>query len=152
MAKIILQKKGPNIFVAPYSSDSDIIAKWKVGDQLSCEVRKPRNISHHRKFFALLSLTLANLPEGHKLLVNGQEMEIKSVGHLLDLIKMELGYHEMFVTLAGEVVYKPKSISFATMPQIEFNEFYQRSIDVIIEHFLKGTDPDQLAEMVLEFL
>ena len=49
--------------VPMYGSDLDEKKRLKKGEEVLCVIRKPRNYKFHKKFFALLRLTLDNLPE-----------------------------------------------------------------------------------------
>jgi hypothetical protein len=61
---------------------------------------------------------------------------------------------EWIETLASaqETYYIPKSIAFNRMDQGEFNEFYDRCLDVIAQHFLPGVTRDELRQQVEELL
>lgn len=50
-------------------------------------------------------------------------------------ITIECGYYYETVNINGEVVKKAKSISFASMDEVEFSELYNTALDVIVKHF-----------------
>jgi hypothetical protein len=123
--------------------DKAIVRGWAYGDVVKCELKRERNPGHHRKYFSMLKATMHHLPEG---------TPIKSSQHLLDLLKFETGYFETFVSLRNEMIYKPKSISFGSMAQDEFNLFYSECLDIICTKLLVGISKEDFERDILNFL
>lgn len=140
----VFLKKSNFGFVVEYGNDYDEVKKIPEGAEVKAIITRPRNIGHHRKFFALLRLVAENLPEELDIFQN-QKL-------LLNEIKFQLGHFEMFKSIDGNPYYEVKSISFGSMDQTEFNEFYSRTIDVILKYFLKGSERDDLIKEVIEYL
>lgn len=142
MEVFLVKKEGK--FVPMYGNDYEEVKKIPEGQEVKAQITRPRNAKHHRKYFALLRLVAANLPE---------ELEIyTNINLLLDEIKFQLGYFELRESIDGNPYYTPKSISFGSMDQDEFTEFYTKSVDIIIKLFLKGADRDELLKEVVEYL
>lgn len=102
------------------------------GDEVMIEIRRPRNLKHHKKFFKLLSIVLEN-----------QDL-FKTNEQLLTFIKRGIGHVDEY----GEV----KSIAFEKMDQTEFNEFYKKSVDFICMEVIPGMDHEALMAEVEHFL
>ena len=133
-------------------SDADLIKNMTLNEVYKAKVTMPRNVGHHRKYFALLQLVLDNIPDDFYLsTADGQKDYIKTVDDLLFHIKCQTGHMEKRVSLGGKLLYVPKSISFGKMDQAEFNKFYSDSLDVICKFFLTGTDKGELAAEVEMF-
>ncbi|MCB0446055.1 MAG: DUF1367 family protein [Gelidibacter sp.] len=131
--------------LAPMTDDDrQNLKSIKVGDEIKCKISRPRNIGHHRKFFAFLNLVVENMPES-------LEDRFSSTSDLLDELKMQLGYREMRTSLTGKEYYKPKSISFAKMDQSEFEKFYNDSIDLVCTHILPGVEKQEIIEHLVAF-
>src|SRR3972149_7155900 len=81
------------------------------GEIISIELRRPRNVQFHRKYFAMLSIILAN------------QDYYKSIDDLLDVCKIRVGHCRTIVTRDGEIKV-PMSISFAAMDDVAFASFY----------------------------
>ena len=143
--EIYLIKTDKGHFLPAYESDKEGADKIKPGEMVRCKVTRPRNIGHHRKLWALLKLTLHNLPET-------LEEHFKSEEDLLDEIKLQVGLREKRITLGGKVYYKPGSINFLSMNQTEFEEFYSKSVDVILKWVLRGVDRPELESQLLDFM
>lgn len=121
--RVMLVKTLSGTIIPAADHDKEILKRFKAGDVFCADVTKPRNLKFHRKFFALLNLVLEN-----------QEI----YKHLEDLrrdVTIEAGYFYHRTTMLGELVKEPESISFAAMDDIKFGEFYNKSIDVIVQHF-----------------
>lgn len=118
----------------------------KVGTDVKVRVSRPRNIKFHHKFFALLQLTLDNLPEKLQ-----ADKGIYSLEALLAALKIDLGY---FTThnVNGHEVVKLRSISFANMSQQDFERFYDLSITCILNNYLRGTNRKDLEQEVETFI
>ena len=79
---------------------------------------KPRNIKHHRKLFALLNKVISS---------GGWDYDLDS---LLHFVKLNAGYVALvFIPQIQEYIQVPKSISFASMSQDEFEKFYDKAIE-----------------------
>ena len=62
--KVFLVKQGNNSFLPSHDSDYETLKKIKVGVTVSCEIKQPRNIGFHRKFFALINLASFKMQPG----------------------------------------------------------------------------------------
>ena len=125
-----------------YDSDLDEKHRLRIGDNVLCTIKRPRNYEFHKKYFALLRLTVANLPH-----LIQQQMQIFTEEDLLDCLKIDLG---LFTTRwhGGRQIVKTGSISFAKMDNTEFERFVSRSVDAILRIYLRGTDRQALIEEV----
>lgn len=111
------------------------------GEMCEVEIRKPRNIGFHRKFFALLSLVWKQLPVD----------DYPTVEDLLTQVKIVTGhYDKRFIQYEGKqyTILTPKSISFAAMDQAEFEDFYNRVADYIARDVLPGIEAEDLKQEV----
>ena len=125
-----------------YDSDLDKKHRLRIGDNVLCTIKRPRNYEFHKKYFALLRLTVANLPH-----LIQQQMQIFTEEDLLDCLKIDLG---LFTTRwhGGRQIVKTGSISFAKMDNTEFEKFFARSVDAILRIYLRGTDRQALIEEI----
>jgi hypothetical protein len=117
----------------------EALKKLKSGIAISCEIKRPRNYENHKRFFSLLQLVVDN------------QDKFKTVEELKEALKFELGWVETFRDMKGNYFQRPKSISFASMPENEFREFFDGSIDVILKYILPGTDREDLINEVLNY-
>lgn len=132
-------------FKAAYDSDAEVAIRIPIGECIKAKFVKSRNVKHHKKFFAMLQMTIDNMPET-------MPNQYQDVNLLLDEIKFQIGHFEMHHTLGGKDYYKVKSISFGKMDQIQFDEFYNKAVDVVLKYFLKEIDKETFEKEVMDFL
>lgn len=119
---------------------TDILRKIKVGEVVQCELNKPRNLAHHRKFWALLNTVWRSSGDWSS-----------PYGVLIEL-KVRLGHvQEVLIRDTGQIVHVPKSISFAQMDQTAFDTFYERALMELCA-MAGGIEPDALRNEVLSEL
>lgn len=116
-----------------------VLKKLGQGEIVSVELIRPRNVQHHRKFFALLQIILEN-----------QDF-YKSIDDLLDVCKLRIGHVRTVQTKDGTVSI-PESISFAAMDQDAFNAFYDRACNWVITEVIPGLAKKDLDAEVEEQL
>lgn len=131
--------------VPMYDSDYDEKKKLRVGENVLCDISKPRNYEFHKKFFALIRLVLDNLPEHIS-----DTFNIYSEEDMLDALKVDLGLYNI-VYVGGKQLVKVGSISFAKMDNTEFERFYNRSIDIVLNKYMNGTERFDLIEEINRF-
>lgn len=120
-----------------YPADYDNKRKLKLGQDYEVEVKNPRNIMFHRKFFALLNI-------GHE--NTSLDMPFESYRRYM-IIKA--GYFNSYHTPKG-IYYEPVSISFSSMSQDEFEELYSRILDKIIDDI--GSTKEEIEDQLISFM
>lgn len=122
-----------------YNQDYDNIKqfKFKIGETYEIDIKKPRNLKFHKKYFALLNLVYEN-----------QEY-FNDFESFREYIVIKSGYYIKTVTAKGEF-YKAKSISFASMDNYEFEKLFDKTLDVVIDEFLPLTK-DEIKEEIASF-
>lgn len=96
------------------------------------EMKQPRNPAHHAKFFALLNLIFKN------------QSHYRTQDEMLDAIKVYVGHCDFMYLRDGSTVARPKSISFARMDQLAFNDFYGRVVDIVCQYIVPDLDKEDL--------
>jgi len=126
-------------FTPAFDSDLELAKQLKVGEAYKFAFSKPRNYKFHKKFFALLNLVY-----------NNQE-NYTNFEDLREDLTILAGYSEQKINyFTGEVTLKAKSISFASMDEVEFGKLYSAMLDTIIR--VTGWEGSHLEEMVAEFM
>jgi hypothetical protein len=70
--------------------------------------------------------------------------------HLITEIKLRAGHYEDHLTLRGVIIYVPKSLSFDECDQVEFDEFYDKAVNVCLKYFV-SMDKQELIDRVSRF-
>lgn len=116
------------------------LAEIPQGELVRVTIKRPRNVNHHRKFFALIN---AIFP--HQDFYPTEET-------LLAAIKVALGYGESIKLPDGRTIIVPGSISFAKMDQKAFESFYDRALTLILGKILPGVNKADLEREVSDIL
>ena len=137
MRTIELVKRSDGTFCPAHNSDYEIAKKVVPGDSITAKLSFPRNLKHHKKFFALIRYAYHHMSE---------EMQGKFPSE--DALRLELtlqaGYWDKHYTIGGKEIVYPKSISFEKMDQVEFEKLYSAVLDVVIKWFVPEIDADEL--------
>ena len=137
-------REHPNVLAAVHPSDLEKLQKLKYDTVYSIEVKEERNPKFNSKFFALLRLTLDNMPE---------HIKIENTEQLKEHLKIRLGHYEIIqLHETGKEIIKTKSISFSKMDELKFKDFYDRAVDEMLRHYLKGLTPEKVEEMIYYYL
>lgn len=132
MAKIAYVRRTMNGLKPADANSEGVINELPIGQTLKVTITQPRNVAHHRKFFAMLNIIYEN------------QSHYQSLDELLYAVKMKLGY-VIPVTIKGQQGFMPKSISFTSMDQSAFSEFYERTVDFVATEIIPGLDENDLA-------
>ncbi len=116
----------------------EAVGRLPVDDLVQVEFRRPRNLGHHRKFFALINLIYMN------------QTRYKSPDDLLNAIKVYIGHSVPARLTNGTEVRIPKSISFSAMDQTEFDIFWNRVVTCVCEQIIPNLSREDLERELLE--
>jgi hypothetical protein len=127
------------VLIPSLPQDEEALRKYKDGTVFAVDLKQPRNLAFHRKFFALL-----NAVYPHQDHYDNFEIFRKQV------IKM-CGYFEEYVDIeTGEVQLLIGSISFDKMDGDTFSALYSKAVDVMLKYFIDCTH-DELTDIVIGF-
>jgi hypothetical protein len=126
-----------NGLVPLYPSDFDQKRKLKLGADYEVEIKNPRNIGFHRKFFALLNV-------GHE--NTGLDMPFETYRRYLTI---KAGFFNAYQTPKG-IFYEAMSISFASMEQDQFEEVYSRIMDEVVRDI--GVSSEDINKQLENFM
>jgi hypothetical protein len=123
-----------------YPSDRERFNKIENNRIIEVEMKQPRNKKHHDKFRALLRFAFHHWTEG----------EYGSPDELAEALKYEVGHTRTVRLLDGTPVREARSLSFSECDQLEFNEVYERIVDVIARKL--DTTSDEVKLGLQDFL
>jgi len=120
-----------------YPSDYDEKRKLKLGEDYEAEIKNPRNVGFHRKFFALVNI-------GHE----NTHLDMPFETYRKYII-MKAGFFKSYQTPKG-TFFEPDSISFSSMEQDQFEEVYSRVLDKVIEDI--GVTKQDIETQLINFM
>ena len=116
---------------------ADRLAKQE-GKELLCEIRRPRNLAHHRKFWSMCAFLA--------------EHSSYTAEQVCDIFKLRTGLTTQSQLQDGTIVQHPGSISFAKLDQEGFEVFYERCLDVVAKEILPGVKRGDVERELMEYL
>lgn len=139
--EILLVKEGTRLGAHDPIAAEDL-ESIKPGEVVKCVITRPRNVRHLRKWFAFM-----------RAVFDAQD-RYPTMDGLLDGIKVGVGHYDL-VTLPGKIpiqILKPRSISFGSMAQNGFEQWYDRAVEHVLAEIIPGLDRADLEARVLEIL
>jgi hypothetical protein len=120
----------------------ELLRKIKRGEVVMIEVKRPRNVLFHRKYWALVNIVHENLDHDRYPTPDAFHQALKICAGL----RTEIHLPE------GQVGYIPGSIAFHKMDADSFSAFFDRVCNLVARHFLPGVDEDALRAEVEEMI
>lgn len=120
-------------FLVPVGEESmTAFEKMPPGKEIRVECKQPRNLQHHKLYWALCAR-----------IAGGVDIDPENVS---DLFKIATGHCVTLRSKLHGVVQVPRSISFASMDQTAFAEFFERCVRVAYEEW--GIEPAAVADLL----
>lgn len=124
-----------HVLVPVMRYDHDRVAKLTFGVDLRVDFRQERSPKHHRFYWALLGKVI----EGTDKFGRNTEM-------LHRYLKLECGLVEVVQFFDGTSVMDLTSTAWMNMDQVEFREYFDRAVQIILERILPGVKRRHLIE------
>ena len=134
--KLTIIKQLNGTFKVAYPSDYENAKKIPLNEPFEINYKKSRNYKFLQKFFVLVQMVYDN------------QEQYNNIHKLRSDLIIESGYFTEHVNFHGEVRKEAISISYESMDEIEFNEFYARFVDAIVRVY--KWDKQDLVDAVLE--
>ena len=143
MANLYMIKLQNGTF-APADDDSfDTARKFKAGQTYPVKIWIKRNTQFHKKFFALLK----EIYQNQDTYTNINDLRVE--------ILLKTGFYDEHITMKGQIIYLPKSMSFENMDNVDFENLYNKTIDIAISDFRlfsTAIDADEHIKKILHFV
>ena len=120
-----------------YDSDAELLKKIKAGDEVEVDIKRPRNLKHHKKLWALLNLVFSN------------QIIYTDINDLRKDLTIASGFYRERTTYNGDMVLEPLSISFASMDQDTFDEYYKKMLNSVCTHM--GISEKDIQENIADY-
>ena len=146
--KLALIKRPDNSLYPCYRSDLEAVQRVKDGRIVLVDFRNPRNAKHHKLIFALAKCTLDNMSGAWN------ELYLRNPNGapylFIKALVMEIGETEIEPNLDGTFRTVPKSISFESMSEDEFQPVSDALFTVCARTL--NIDVETLRKNYLEYL
>jgi hypothetical protein len=133
----------------PDAVNAGVLDDVPIGSIVSVTIKRPRNVAHHRKLFALVSVVF---PHQTTWLTREDLRKnlLIAAGHC-KTVKALITDPTTGKRVVGEV-WEAESISFKALDQKGFEAVYDRVVHIILDKILKGVDRADLDREVEEIL
>jgi hypothetical protein len=137
--EVLLIREG-NRLAAADSLSAEILMRIKERETVTASIRRPRNPRHHAKLFSLLNVVFEN------------QTTYATIEQLLGALKLAVGLFDTGLTVDRVPYVVPRSISFASMNQNEFETTYEKMLEVILTKIIPNINRDDVEARVHEIL
>jgi hypothetical protein len=124
----------------------------KIGAEVHGNMRQKRILWKHRKYFALLKIAYDNWTPGE---INSKYgVPMKNFERFRKDVAILTGHFELVIRVDGTSRPEGKSISFSKMDQIEFDELYSKTIDLLVKNIYgkENMTAERMNELVDQFI
>lgn len=136
MADTVFMQRTLGGLKATDAAGEEALAKIKPGQEVKVEITRPRHLVFHRKYFALLNV------------IYPHQSAYPTMTSFRGAMAVALGFGETVKLSRGRSIILPHSISFASMDQTEFEQLYDKTVELILTRILPGIDRDDVAREV----
>ncbi len=144
--KLLLQNTRTGL-IPLYDEDFDEKKKLKIGDICEAEIRLPRNLSFHRKYWALLRCAWEYLNERQ------QDFFHNDIDVFRKSLQVTAGWCEPLYNInTQEWYHAPKSISFESMKEEEFSNLYNNVRDILFRAIIPNISKEEFERNLVNFL
>lgn len=139
--KIVCRKVG-RALVPVDDEGHDALAKVKDGRDVTVEFKMSRNPRHHRLAFAIFKFVK----------MHSEVMADASIDQIKTAVKLATGFVDTFVDCqTRKTVCVPKSIAWESCDQLEFNQFFDAAVNVIVNRWMApGSTPEEVRREIIE--
>lgn len=129
-----------------YDQDYEEKKKLKTGETYLAEIRKPRNLQFHRKYFSLIRCAWEY--QNEKIISHFNN----SIEAFRKTIEIASGWFEPIYSIQRkEWIETPKSISFDKMSEDEFQCLYENVKATLFNIFLKNISKEEFEKNLYNF-
>jgi hypothetical protein len=105
------------------------------GKDLSIKLSRTRSAKQHRLFWSMMQIVVDN----HPYYLRPEQV--------VEWLKLRLGYVEEIMFHNGDILTKLSSISFSSMGQSEFQDFFNKSLYVIVTEVIPISRQELIDEL-----
>lgn len=150
MTELALIKHQSGLLAPSGEGDAEILERWKKGEVIRVKAARMRKGWRHRKFFTLLDVGFeAWEPPDES--CNGMPVQKNRERFRKDII-IATGRYDVVLGIDGTAKLEAKSMSFSSMDDLEFEQLYSDTVNVILEKILTHYTREDLDERVQRVL
>lgn len=145
--KHTMLKLASGILAPATEAEAERMKRYKNGAVYEIEMKEPRNGDFHRKVFSFLTFCFEHWVSEHDQIQN----EARQFEVFRDNMTVLAGYYDSYYKLDGSVRIEAKSISYSSMDQAEFEQYYNALVNVAMRKIFL-TDDQNTFNRLMSFL
>ena len=138
-------KQAGGVLVPADDVTADKLTKFKTGEQYQVDIKRTRNPAYHRKIFAFMNFCFQYWKG-----TNEFQDEAQQFDEFRNQLTIMAGYYDQVFDLKGQFTLRPKSLSFASMSQDEFEACSNAMIQAALTNIFRGCD-ESIQNRLYEF-
>lgn len=151
MSDVVVMKAPGGVLVPADEATRETVSKWKLGQGVRVKATKIRDLTRHRRFFAMLGVGFDAWEPTGAPTYRGEAVSKNRERFRKDVLILA-GHYEAVHNIKGEVRLEAKSMAFDRMEQDEFEQVYSDVADVLLTKVLRTYTRDDLDRVVEELL
>ena len=128
----------------------EYVLKLPYGTQIHGDFKKRRNVQFHRKGMALLNFLFDLWEPGE--ISNKYGKPEKNFDRFRKDLTILAGFYTQTIRLNGDIRTEAKSISFSSMDEDTFADWYSKIVDIGLKHIITGYDKAEVDRVVDELI
>lgn len=136
-------RKRARTLVAETRLSIEELDQIKDGTEVMVEVKKPRSIQHHKRWFALVNFCFEHQRE---------PIRYKTAEAMRAAITISAGHRTEIYMADGTVAYMANSIAFDKLDQAAFNEFWRLACEAIKRHYVPGITDEHIRQGIADLI
>lgn len=123
--------------------EKDKMDKFKNGEIYEIDIKYERNSSFHRKVFSFFNFVFQYWRNG-----NEYDEEQAQFDRFRKDLTILAGYNHKVYNYKGELRLEAKSLSYSSMEQDEFEQFYTALINATSKHVMKDANDVEISKLM----
>lgn len=147
--EIQMVKQPGGLLLPAFDTEAERLERFKTGFIYPVEIKQSRNPGFHGKAFSFLQFCFDHWA------ADKTDARFKTSSAQFDTFRKNLtvlaGYRETTFTIDGRLRVEPKSLSFASMDQTEFQECYSAMINAALANVFNNTKDQRVIDQLVGF-
>lgn len=124
----------------------DELNKFKTNCVYEVEIKRVRNPAFHGKVFSFLTFVYHHYDDPNTHLGQAKSFDVFRKG-----LTVLAGYYDEFVSYDGSTRLEAKSLSYGSMSQSDFEEFYKALTQAAINNVFSGSTDENLYNQLIGY-
>ena len=134
-----LIRRPDGLFECATEQDAETAAAIPCGEWRRATFRLPRNVGHHKKYWALISVA-----------TNYSDFPTVEVFHVW--LKRALGYADLHLGPNDQEIWIDTPTNFAKMDQAQFQKYYDHAVKFILRRIVPAVDHENFFNEIQDIL